>query len=73
MSPLGKYDAIGDMKSAMGPTRSRDIVFERERILTCVDVAESVDGIPRILIPEEDEDEGKDSTMVPIFDITISH
>jgi hypothetical protein len=61
------------MKSAMGPTRSREIVLAREIILTCVDVAESIDRTSRTSIPEEDEDEGKDSTMVPIFDITISH
>ena len=50
------------------------MVLEREIILTCVDVAKSVDGTSRTFVPEGDEDEaGRDSTMVPILDITISH
>jgi hypothetical protein len=70
---LGKYDATGERKSATGPTRSLEIVLESESILTCVDVVESVDGMPTISISGEDEEAGRDSTMVPIFDITISH
>lgn len=33
-SPEGRYDAIGETKSAMGPVVIRDIVFENERSLT---------------------------------------
>ena len=70
---MGKYDTTGETKSATGPTRSLEIVLERESILTCVDVAESVDGIPTTDTPEGDEEGGRDSTIVPIFEITISH
>ena len=72
-SPLGEYDTTGETKSATGPTRSLEIVLERESTLTCVDVAESADGMPTKLVPEGDEAGGRDSTIVPILESTISH
>lgn len=46
-------------------------MLDRESILTCVDVA--VDGMSRTFNPDEDGEAGRDNTMVPMFDITISH
>jgi hypothetical protein len=57
------------MKSANGPTRSRPKVLARENSLTCVAVAMAIEGIP----DDNGDDGGSDSTMVPMFDITISH
>lgn len=45
----------------------------REIILTCVDVATSVEGTRTRVLMSGEDDEGRDSTIVPIFEMTISH
>lgn len=64
---------MGDTKSAMGPARSREMVFANESIWTCPEVARSFDGTNVVLAPEDDSDGGRESTIVPMFDKTISH
>lgn len=56
----------------MGPTRRREMVFENESSLTWVDVIRAVEGGVMRAIAGDDE-EGKESTMDPMFDMTISH
>jgi hypothetical protein len=68
--PLGKHEAAGDTKSASGPTASREQVLASERSLTCVDVDTLADRRAVVVVADED---GNDNTIVPIFDITISH
>lgn len=50
----------------MGPTRRRVTVLEMASVFTWAEAAALVD-------PEETVEEGRDSTIVPTFDITISH
>jgi hypothetical protein len=71
-APLGKYEAIGDVKSASGPATNREIVFEIEINRTCVDVVAStlLSRIDMLLVVLA---LGRESTMDPILAITISH
>lgn len=66
--PHGKCEAMGDMKSAIGPTRRRDTVLARDRSRTCVEVS-AADGEDT---SEADDAGGSEMTIVPTFDITIS-
>lgn len=68
--PLERDNATGDTKSASGPASRRDTVFAIERMRTCVEVAASVDESSVMMSVEDD---GRDKTMVPMFEITISH
>lgn len=65
---------MGDTKSAIGPASSREMVFANESIWTWLEVVRSFRGA-RIMDLESEsvEVEGKDSTIVPMFDNTISH
>lgn len=65
---------MGDAKSAIGPASSREMVFANESIWTWLEVVRSFRGA-RIMDLESEsvEVEGKDSTIVPMFDNTISH
>lgn len=57
---------VGESKSAMGPTRRRVTVLEMASIFTWAEAAAPTDL-------EKSAAEGRDSTIVPTFDITISH
>ena len=59
------------MKSARGPEIRRDNVLEMERRRTCVAVTDSAEE-DRNLTPDTASGY-RESTMVPIFEITISH
>ena len=49
------------------------MVFANESICTWLEVIRSFRGARVILESEEVEVEGRDSTIVPMFDNTISH
>ncbi len=61
---------MGEIKSAIGPTSRRETVLARDRSRTWVDVAMAAEGMDA---SEADEDGGREVTIVPTFDITISH
>jgi hypothetical protein len=59
---------MGDTKSAKSPTSRRESVLAADIKRTCVAVAASVDGAAIVL----GEYDGRERTIVPIFDITVS-
>lgn len=64
----GMYDTgTGDVKSARGPDASLETVLATERKRTWVEVA------ALSVAAEEPEEGGRDNTMVPILEMTISH
>lgn len=60
---------MGDTKSARGPTAIRPKVFEAEISVTWNAADESSKFAPVVELSEE---VGRDTTMVPIFEIIIS-
>jgi hypothetical protein len=60
----------GDIKSASGPEIRRDNVLEMERRRTCVVVTVSTE-VERD--PKPVDSGNRESTMVPIFEMIISH
>lgn len=67
-APEGRYAAIGDTKSAIGPTEMRVTVFAAEMRLTWKATPES-----EYFCPEENSKGGNDAKMVPILEMIISH
>lgn len=59
---------MGDTKSAKGPTSRRESVLAADIKRTCIAVAASVDGAAIVL----GEHDGRERTIVPILDITVS-
>ena len=58
--------------TAIEPTTSLDIVFEADSSLTCRAVMATEDSALATQIEDISNRGGKDSTIVPIFEITIS-
>jgi hypothetical protein len=68
--PDGKNPAIGETKSAKGPTIIRDTVFAIDKSFTC-NAAEELEADPRTSV-ERYGAAGRDSEIVPMFEMTIS-
>ncbi len=67
-TPSERYAAIGDTKSAKGPTDIRVRVFAAAMRFTWNGTPDSESEYPVIVV-----EEGSDATIVPIFEIIISH